>query len=732
MIAMTRLFGRCRSALALRGRLFALLLLLCAVVAFFACAGNVNSTDPDGGNRALEPIGGEEEQEIGDDYAGATQALCEHCVHELKFELKDGKRQCHVVASDDLDISSAWLVFLNSSGTARSGVKKPKHSVSVRLAEQSGVPFELSSSRDVGSNAVPESSARRHKSPRRVSLDYDTLRKISDFESGECISSRKADSDFSKSDSVLKGKTISENDEPLAIGSVRTFKVYYDSVIDSEEFKSGYREVSAELKHLSRKQTDNGERTLLLYLQEGLKDAGNIPSAEDFALISDCFFDVMYPLATQVFGNDEGKVTGNPDKTESEWSLDNFITNTDELAVLFCDIDDQGPDFKEGYVYGFFDQSNYIKPEAMSQPQWNGYETNGIPLICIHAYKAGGDDLGTSLLTMLHEFQHLIHSQHLGELASLSSLKVSKPDVFIDELFSLAIEELAAKRLIEYAKEKHERDLIVEDPFCVLSNAHGLEFGVIGSTERAGDEIFKKGKGPYVLDSFGYDITAWHSPDDASNENERKEADRKQLVDYGRAAAFAHYILLNYGIGCFKEYLDKAVPGFNRGLMPAIASVINAERAQSGGFEQASSSYDIASFMKDFAIAALMSGVSGTCAPISFNKASFVEVAGMKVPSVNLHQYYANGSGARGIRNSHILNGEAFDGFSINYYSVLQDVAELNKGDTIAITLDSSLSSYVDALLVLVPSNASVLDFKAAGNLNQPCLKNTTSPSFMR
>ena len=694
----------------------AALFLICAVMAFFACAGNEAPDAPDDGGGHSKPDDGEDDPKA-EDCEAATQALFDRCVHDLKFELKNGKRRCDVVVPDDLDISSAWLVFLNSSSTVRPSARKSNHDASVQFAESEGAIIGLSSLRAAGLNTVSESPARRHKPPRRIPFDcgWSDCAFEGDAHVVDSSSGITADDCFLKDESAPKSKGISEKDELPKIGSVRSFKVYYDSVINSEEFKSGYREVSAELKHSSRRRTVNGERTLLLYLQEGLKDAGNLPSSDEFAFISDCFFDVIYPLATQVFGSDEGEITGNSDKTDDRWCVDNIIGNTDELALLFCDIDDQGPDFKDGYVYGFFDQTNYIRPEAITGSLWAGCESSGIPLICLHAYKAGGEDLGTLLLTIIHEFQHLIHGQHLGDLVNSKRNSVSSgdfnADTFVEELFSNAIEELAAKRLMDYAKEKLGRDLIAEDPFCVLTSAYGLEFGAISPTEPADAEVFRKGKGPYVIDSFDSNISAWHDASRALDENERDEANRKQLVDYGRAAAFAHYILMNYGVGCFKEYLDKAVPGFNNGLIPAIARIISAENEQENASEQSSSSYSIRSFIKDFAVAALMSGVSGTTAPLSFNKASFAEVAGMKIPSVNLHQYYSNASGTRGIRNSHVLNGENFDSLSINYYSVLQDVAELNKGDTISIILDSALASYIDVLLVLVPTNDSILDF---------------------
>ena len=651
---------------------------------------NPDDTDPD---TPEDPDGPDDPDDV--------KPLYERCVHSLKFNQEDGKYLSEITIPNDLDIASGYLVMVNSADTEGSCPQKPAHSISVTSSSGSELLLGVSDYNQsnqmrsstlscLSNNETARSGRFNHR--RSPSVPMDILKSLGDFDSG--LSSKSAPQGISQ-----------KNDDKPEVGSVRTFKVYSESYDPNSGYSGEYVDVEAELKRLVTRNTSNGDRTLYLYLQQNLQNKGNIVSDDELDIIADCFFgeadddgvyskNGIYGTITNLFASDEGLITGNPDKTEDSWCLNNIIPNTDELVILFCDIDGQGPDVEEGYVTGFFDYANYLRNDALQRVGMTYKMTNEVPILFVHAYKSGGTDLRSSLITIAHEYQHLIHNQYFGDLAyAATGLNTRKDDTFTDEMLSLAVESLLAKWLSDFASAKTGRSIVVEDPFHILLSQNGLVSGFV-SSDSENQDFFKEGKGPYLLDSFGTQAAVWHYVE-GNNEQQIRETDRKQLIDYGRAAGFAHYILVNFGTDCFKSYFDFGRSGFIRGMIPALKRTA----------QTLDSSYSVADFLNQYACAALLSPSCEAQAPYLFNKKAFFDVGGLSVPSVDISQYYSHALGTKGIKDSDTASGERFEPITVNLYKVLQN-GNLKKGDVIDISIDSAPSPSLDMKLVLIPAAA--------------------------
>ena len=370
------------------------------------------------------------------------------------------------------------------------------------------------------------------------------------------------------------------------------------------------------------------------------------PTDDEYKKIADIFLkkgsdNDIYDVITGTFGSDIGLLNGNGGQQTSKF----FITDVESINILYANVKNQG--FPSGgYIAGYYTNGDYIL-------QTSNPSSNECPMFYMHAYTAGGDYFASSLTTLAHEFQHLVHDQYYN--ANLDACLTNRAinNSFIAETFSTASEILTAKFLRNLTFQS------VEGPFYVGYNGNDK-----GYLEKENDydrdymTAIHNGRGPYALSVFNSNAEQNNSNAEQNVAMNSNSTWNDELYDYGKDAALAHYLVVNYGREFFKKYTSLTY--YNKGI-DTINTVLDVIRELKGD-----SNYSMEQFLKDYGAAMLLSRVNGNgggiSAPYGYNKKGWYNIGGLSVGSVNLWQY-------RDIVNR-IYGFKTYDGSALYPYSV--------------------------------------------------------------
>ncbi len=372
------------------------------------------------------------------------------------------------------------------------------------------------------------------------------------------------------------------------------------SVGDSRSFMydSTDNTVSATLQKRVSTSTDNGPREVQLWVADNAWDGAEEKTHEvTLAMLDEIAPEFLksgddndiYDWVTNIYG--------------TEWattSYSDLIPETNTIAILFKDINDD--DEPNGGTVGYFWSKNNFTQDAFAYSN----ETVMFVIDSVMFANPGGDGGGTTdaewhiedywpqeiILTLAHEFQHMIHFYQKNVL-----LSGGYTDTWLNEMASLASEDLVAEKVG------------VPGPRGMLGGTAGAPYITSGRLPR-----------------FNY----WN---DISLVNWGEVG--STLPSYSMSYAFGAYLMRNYGGAPLmrdivqNEYTD----------MQAVLSAISAR-----GFDETE-----ASLLQGFAEAVLRSDDDTTSLPgRDFNSgtwfSSVIDAETYELGSIDLFNYsYSNG-----------------------------------------------------------------------------------------
>lgn len=450
-------------------------------------------------------------------------------------------------------------------------------------------------------------------------------------------------------DSLLSASSVKEK-SVTRVMSTSVARVSHN-LNEEETFWVENRQITAKLKGMNENVTvaDGTTRSILVWADTTLKTSSSVPSDEEYQKIADAFLkegfnNDIYDVVTDTFGSDIGLYNGRG----GDPRIQNYTTSdVDTINILYIDIDGAGePALGKTYTAGYYSSADYIIDGKVKDQYGNIIRSNERPMFYMHAYTAGGDYFASSLTTIAHEFQHLVHDQYYN--ANLDACYTNRAinNSFITETFSTASEILTAKFLRDLTSQS------VEGPFYVGYNENDKGYlEKENDYDRAYMTATINGRGPLALSVFN--SNAGQSV--AMNSNNTWNY---SLYDYGKDAALAHYLVVNYGREFFKKYTSSTY--YKKGI-DTINTVLDIIRELKGD-----SSYSMEQFLKDYGAAMLLSRVNGNdggiSAPYEYNKKGWYDIGGLSVGSVNLWQY-------KDMVN-HIYGFKTYDGPALYPYSV--------------------------------------------------------------
>ena len=420
---------------------------------------------------------------------------------------------------------------------------------------------------------------------------------------------------------------------------------------EEETFWVENSQITASLKGMNENVTvaDGTTRSILVWADTTLKTSSSVPSNEEYQKIADAFLkegfnNDIYDVVTGTFGSDIGLYNGRGGDPSLQYLT---TSDVDTINILYIDIDGAGePAPGKTYTAGYYSSADYIIDGKVKDQYGNIIRSNERPMFYMHAYTAGGDYFASSLTTIAHEFQHLVHDQYYN--ANLDACYTNRAinNSFITETFSTASEILTAKFLRDLTSQS------VPGPFYV--GYKGNDKGYL-EKENSYDPAYTtatiNGRGPYALAVFNSNA----GYNGAMNSNNTWN---KSLYDYGKDAALAHYLVVNYGREFFKKYASSIY--YKKGI-DTIKTVLDVIKQLKGD-----SAYSMEQFLKDYGAAMLLSRVNGNgggiSAPYGYNKKGWYDIGGLFVGSVNLWQYKD--------KVNHIYGFKTYDGPALYPYSV--------------------------------------------------------------
>lgn len=433
--------------------------------------------------------------------------------------------------------------------------------------------------------------------------------------------------------------------------------------------------------------SDGSKRYVLVWADNTLRNTSDatfgIPTDAQYKQIADIFLtdgkDDIYGIVTSTFGSDIGLYNGS-----KNGEMTGFADDLEAINILYTDIDGVGlPGTGVSYTGGFYGSSDYFPDEGNGWFTNGGYQpnftkTNNRPMFYMHAYASGNKEFASALTTLAHEFQHLVHDQYWN-----GNLKNRKNDAnrnsYITETFSTASEDLTANFLYQKTNEA------VDGPFSVGYNKN--DKGYLDSTVSGYNNAIINGRGPYALSVFN--SNGMQSADKDMNSN---ASWYNSLMDYGKDAVLAHYLIVNYGKKFFQEYQKLNSSSANN---DDINSVLKAINSASGN------NYTMEQFLKNYGSTLLLSNIDsngyGLSIPYAYNKKGYYNVDGYKVGSVNLWQYRETG-------NSSVYGFKSYSGSKLYPYSTsfVKLLDSVKSGDN---TVSSFSPGSVKYQVVLVPKN---------------------------
>lgn len=420
------------------------------------------------------------------------------------------------------------------------------------------------------------------------------------------------------------------------------------SLNEEETFWVENSQITARLKGMNENVTvaDGTTRSILVWADTTLKTSSSVPSDEEYQKIADAFLkkgfnNDIYDVVIDTFGSDIGFYNGRG----GDPRVQNFTTSdVDTINILYIDIDGAGePAPGKTYTAGYYSSADYFIDGSVTDQNGKTIRSNERPMFYMHAYTAGGDYFASSLTTIAHEFQHLVHDQYYN--ANLDACYTNRAinNSFITETFSTASEILTAKFLRDLTSQS------VEGPFYV--GYKGNDKGYLDKEDTDYTRATINGRGPLALSVFNSNAGQSVAMNSNSTWN-------YSLYDYGKDAALAHYLVVNYGREFFKKYTSSKY--YKEGI-DTINTVLDIIRELKGD-----STYSMEQFLKDYGAAMLLSRVNGEdgdiSAPYEYNKKGWYNIGGLSVGSVNLWQYKD--------KVNHIYGFKTYDGPALYPYSV--------------------------------------------------------------
>lgn len=421
---------------------------------------------------------------------------------------------------------------------------------------------------------------------------------------------------------------------------------------EEETFWVENRQITAKLKGMNENVTvaDGTTRSILVWADTTLKTSSSVPSNEEYQKIADAFLkegfnNDIYDVVTDTFGSDIGLYNGRG----GDPRIQNYTTSdVDTINILYIDIDGAGePAPGKTYTAGYYSSADYFIDGSVTDQNGKIIRSNERPMFYMHAYTAGGDYFASSLTTIAHEFQHLVHDQYYNANLDACYNNRAINNSFITETFSTASEILTAKFLRDLTYQS------VEGPFYV-----GYKKNDKGYLEKENDydraymTATINGRGPLALSVFNSNA---EEQSVAMNSNSTWN---DSLYDYGKDAALAHYLVVNYGREFFKKYTSLTY--YKKGI-DTINTVLDVIKELKGD-----NAYSMEQFLKDYGAAMLLSRVNGNdggiSAPYEYNKKGWYDIGGLSVGSVNLWQYKD--------KVKHIYGFKTYDGPALYPYSV--------------------------------------------------------------
>ena len=424
------------------------------------------------------------------------------------------------------------------------------------------------------------------------------------------------------------------------------------SLNEEETFWVEDSQITARLKGMNENVTvaDGTTRSILVWADTTLKTSSSVPSDEEYQKIADAFLkegsnNDIYDVVTDTFGSDIGFYNGRG----GDPIVKNFTTSdVDTINILYIDIDGAGePAPGKTYTAGYYSSADYFIDGKVKDQYGNIIRSNERPMFYMHAYTAGGDYFASSLTTIAHEFQHLVHDQYYNANLDACYTNIAINNSFITETFSTASEILTAKFLRDLTSQS------VEGPFYVGYNENDKGYlEKENDYDRAYMTATINGRGPLALSVFNSNA---EEQSVAMNSNSTWN---DSLYDYGKDAALAHYLVVNYGREFFKKYTSLTY--YKKGI-DTINTVLDVIKELKGD-----NAYSMEQFLKDYGAAMLLSRVNGNdggiSAPYEYNKKGWYDIGGLSVGSVNLWQYKD--------KVKHIYGFKTYDGPALYPYSV--------------------------------------------------------------
>ena len=421
---------------------------------------------------------------------------------------------------------------------------------------------------------------------------------------------------------------------------------------EEETFWVENRQITAKLKGMNENVTvaDGTTRSILVWADTTLKTSSSVPSNEEYQKIADAFLkegfnNDIYDVVTDTFGSDIGLYNGRG----GDPRIQNYTTSdVDTINILYIDIDGAGePAPGKTYTAGYYSSADYFIDGSVTDQNGKIIRSNERPMFYMHAYTAGGDYFASSLTTIAHEFQHLVHDQYYNANLDACYTNIAINNSFITETFSTASEILTAKFLRDLTSQS------VEGPFYVGYNENDKGYlEKENDYDRAYMTATINGRGPLALSVFNSNA---EEQSVAMNSNSTWN---DSLYDYGKDAALAHYLVVNYGREFFKKYTSLTY--YKKGI-DTINTVLDVIKELKGD-----NAYSMEQFLKDYGAAMLLSRVNGNdggiSAPYEYNKKGWYDIGGLSVGSVNLWQYKD--------KVKHIYGFKTYDGPALYPYSV--------------------------------------------------------------
>ncbi len=472
---------------------------------------------------------------------------------------------------------------------------------------RSGSNFSLNVSRNSDIWYIfTNTSGSAKQRPNVPSQSFGYIRQIGDASSGSALTA------FSES-ALIGGIPRTAADFPsvkhgLAAKNGPAPKKSYDQTITiNGNYFLGNTATATKKKEVLDIDTKYGKRNLHIY--EVVGTVGG-PSDAEYDYIASAFLKAgdnndIFDKVTEFCGGDWGEFNYEYFEAKNDQNgMYYFIPKDEDITVVYANI------AANTGAAGGYDPNCYLTEQAGG---------SGFRLLAMDAPSAAGNGLGEGLTTLAHEFQHLVHGQYYNPYGTYFSNSVTKGlenGNAAQEIFSAMAESYLAQFVAEQVNKP------VEGPFGVGKTVNGSGYST--SAFRSGSSFWRPARYLTAFSKLPFD--SW--------------TESGTYDEYANGNTLAYYVLVNYGIEPYAEYM--------KGSNPDVAGLIEAinKNAKTGAIDKAM-------LISNMQVAAMLSNVPGLKAPYSFNKANsgnsgWFVINGCKVPSVNMWLYPAYNDGYHG------------------------------------------------------------------------------------